>query len=69
MNSITYLHPWELDVEQPRVDSISVLSKFRHYVNLHKTEERFKKLLGDFRFAAISDVLNLSTATPHDRST
>jgi polysaccharide deacetylase family protein (PEP-CTERM system associated) len=59
---IFYLHPWELDFEQPRIDSISVLSKFRHYVNLHKTEERFKKLLVDFRFLTISDVLNRSTS-------
>jgi hypothetical protein len=63
MPFIFYLHPWELDDEQPRINSISMLSKFRHYVNLNKTEDRFKKLLTDFRFLAISDVLNGNTAT------
>jgi len=63
MPFIFYLHPWELDDEQPRINSISMLSKFRHYVNLNKTEDRFKKLLTDFRFSAISDVLNGNTAT------
>jgi polysaccharide deacetylase family protein (PEP-CTERM system associated) len=60
---IFYIHPWEIDPDQPRLNSISFRSRFRHYVNLHKTESRFKKLLSDFRFSAISDLLNGSTAT------
>jgi polysaccharide deacetylase family protein (PEP-CTERM system associated) len=59
---IFYIHPWELDFEQPRIDGARWKSQFRHYVNLNKTEDRFKKLLADFRFSAISDVLNGNTA-------
>jgi hypothetical protein len=68
---IFYIHPWELDFEQPRINSISTLSKFRHYVNLDKTENRFKKLLGDFQFSTIRDLLeqNRSTATLQHSST
>lgn len=51
-----YLHPWEIDPEQPRIKS-SWLSTFRHYNNLHRCEERLRRLLRDFRFAPVRDVL------------
>jgi polysaccharide deacetylase family protein (PEP-CTERM system associated) len=51
-----YLHPWEIDPEQPRVQA-SLLSRFRHYNNLHKCEARLHALLDDFRFAPMRDVL------------
>ncbi len=53
---IMYLHPWELDPEQPRMAG-SIVSQFRHYLNLRKTEGRLRQLLIDFKFAAIRDVL------------
>ncbi|MHB8534189.1 MAG: XrtA system polysaccharide deacetylase [Sulfuricaulis sp.] len=46
---IFYLHPWEIDPEQPRV-AASRLSQFRHYTNLGVCEERLRRLLGEFRF-------------------
>lgn len=45
-----YLHPWEVDPDQPHLDKASRLSKFRHYNNLDKTLTRFKQLLKDFDF-------------------
>ena len=51
-----YLHPWELDPDQPRL-SPGRLAAFRHYVNLARTESRLKKLLRDFRFGTLSDSL------------
>jgi len=51
-----YLHPWEIDVEQPRV-KVGLLSRFRHYTNLHKCEGRLRQLLADFRFSTMSKVL------------
>ena len=48
MRGIFYLHPWEIDPDQPRIDAASRLSKFRHYVNLGKTEARLGHLLRDF---------------------
>lgn len=53
---IMYLHPWELDPEQPRMDG-PLLSKVRHYLNLGKTEERLGWLLKDFSFAPINEVV------------
>ena len=45
---IFYTHPWEFDPAQPRVAGLSRLSRFRHYLNLSKTEPRMTRLLQDF---------------------
>ncbi len=58
--SIVYLHPWEIDPEQPRIMG-SALSKFRHYVNLEKMESTLKSLLRDFQFAPIREFSSPST--------
>lgn len=52
---VMYLHPWEIDPEQPRMQG-SCVSRFRHYLNLDKTESRLLRLLADFRFGPIRDV-------------
>ena len=49
---IFYLHPWELDPDQPRVDGLSWSMRFRHYNNLDRTEGRLERLLGDFSFTS-----------------
>ncbi len=54
--AIFYVHPWEIDPEQPRLGA-GLLSSFRHYRNLDKTEARLRRLLGDFRFGPMSVVL------------
>jgi hypothetical protein len=69
MPFIFYLHPWELDDEQPRINGAGWKSRFRHYTNLAKTEKRFKKLLADFRFSSICDLLTGDTAARHNSST
>ena len=53
---VMYLHPWEIDPEQPRMDG-PVLSQIRHYLNLGKTEQRLRWLLKDFSFAPINEVI------------
>jgi polysaccharide deacetylase family protein (PEP-CTERM system associated) len=54
--AIVYLHPWEFDPDQPRLPC-GTLDGFRHYVNLSKTEEKFRRLLGDFSFGTAREVL------------
>lgn len=49
-----YIHPWEIDPEQPRIKQAKLLSKFRTYYNLKKTKERFGQLLKDFEFGPIT---------------
>ena len=54
--AMIYLHPWEFDPEQPRFNNASRLSRFRHYLNLEKTENRLRALLQEFKFDAIDKV-------------
>jgi len=56
---IFYFHPWELDPNQPRINHIPWRSRFRHYVNLDKTEKKLKKLLSDFKFSTVLEVLSI----------
>ncbi len=53
---VFYLHPWEIDPDQPKVD-VSWFSKFRHYNNLDKCENRLQKLLSEFDFSTIKHKL------------
>jgi len=53
--AIVYFHPWEIDSNQPRING-SRLSRFRHYVNIERTEERIEHLLKTFSFGSVEDV-------------
>ncbi|MDR3628197.1 MAG: DUF3473 domain-containing protein [Ignavibacteriaceae bacterium] len=52
-----YIHPWEFDPGQPRITNIKLNYRLRHYTNLDKTEEKFKKLIRDFSFTPIRDII------------
>lgn len=54
---IFYLHPWEIDPDQPKV-STTWLSRFRHYRNLDKCEFRLTRLMSDFSFGTVREVLD-----------
>jgi polysaccharide deacetylase family protein (PEP-CTERM system associated) len=49
-SAVFYFHPWEIDVHQPRIDGIDARTRFRHYVNIHRMEQRLDSLLGDFHW-------------------
>jgi polysaccharide deacetylase family protein (PEP-CTERM system associated) len=56
-----YMHPWEIDPDQPRVKEASSLSRFRHYLNLEKTADRLAELLkrfSDARFLSMREYLD-----------
>jgi len=53
---VFYLHPWEIDPQQPKVKA-SLFSTFRHYNNLDKCYSRLENLLNDFSFTTVEDVL------------
>jgi polysaccharide deacetylase family protein (PEP-CTERM system associated) len=59
--AIFYLHPWEIDPQQPRIKG-SWAACFRHYVNLEKTESRLKRLLTDFRFVPMRNLAQQMTS-------
>ena len=54
---IFYLHPWEIDPDQPKIEA-GWFSRFRHYNNLEKCESRLQRLMKDFQFDTAWQVLN-----------
>ncbi|OUS25852.1 polysaccharide deacetylase [Gammaproteobacteria bacterium 45_16_T64] len=53
---IFYLHPWEVDAKQPRVEGVSAKTRFRHYINLKRVESRLSQLLTDFEWSSMADI-------------
>jgi polysaccharide deacetylase family protein (PEP-CTERM system associated) len=51
--AIFYFHPWEIDPGQPRVPGTNLKTRFRHYVNLSRTEGRLRRLTRDFRWGRV----------------
>jgi hypothetical protein len=62
-SAIFYFHPWEIDSDQPRIDGIDGKTRFRHYVNIDRMEQRLNRLLSDFRWGRM-DHLFMSRAVP-----
>jgi len=54
--AMIYLHPWELDPEQPRIRA-GFRARFRHYTGLGRTASRLRSLSRDFYFAPMSEAL------------
>lgn len=55
-SGIFYFHPWEIDPDQPRQEGISMKTKFRHYINLSRTESRLKTLTNDFSWGRMDEI-------------
>lgn len=56
MPAVFYLHPWELDPGQPRLNGLPFKIRFRHYVNLDRFAARLQKVLREFRWSRMDDV-------------
>jgi polysaccharide deacetylase family protein (PEP-CTERM system associated) len=60
---VFYIHPWELDPEHPIV-ATDWRARTTHYVNLHRTEARLRRLLADFEFGPLGAVTEACHAQP-----
>jgi polysaccharide deacetylase family protein (PEP-CTERM system associated) len=54
---VFYIHPWELDPDQPRVPGLKSADAFRQHVNLAQCDSRFVSLVGEFEWAPIWDLI------------
>ena len=54
--AMLYVHPWEIDPDQPRLSAGSRVSRFRHYVNLRSTAKKLDRLLQNHAFNAVGAV-------------
>jgi polysaccharide deacetylase family protein (PEP-CTERM system associated) len=61
---VFYIHPWEFDPDQPRMAGAGLKSRFRHYLNLKKTEGRFRSLVKVFSFAPLREALAFAEEMP-----
>ena len=52
---VFYLHPWEIDPDQPRQRQAPWKSRFRHYHNLARTETRLRHLLADLSWGRMDE--------------
>jgi polysaccharide deacetylase family protein (PEP-CTERM system associated) len=55
--AVVYLHPWELDPEQPR-QPVGAIQRLRHYYNLNGTHDKLDVLLREFRFVSVSEMMH-----------
>ncbi len=65
---VFYIHPWEIDPDQPRQKKASRRSQFRHYLNLSRTEGRLRRLLGDFSWNRMDRIFLEGITRGHDAS-
>jgi polysaccharide deacetylase family protein (PEP-CTERM system associated) len=59
--AVFYIHPWEVDPDHPRIPLPRRIAA-THYANLRRTEPRLERLLRDFRFAPMREVLGVDGA-------
>lgn len=52
-----YVHPWEVDPQQPRIEEAGRFSRFRHYTNLNSCAADIDRLLGEFDFKPMAEVI------------
>jgi polysaccharide deacetylase family protein (PEP-CTERM system associated) len=57
-----YIHPWELDPEQPRLNCGSRTARFRHYLHLRSTRSKLCGLLERFEFGTVSEAIEANCA-------
>ena len=55
-SAVFYFHPWEIDPGQPRIAGIDARTRFRHYVNINRTEGRLQSLMQDFRWGRMDQI-------------
>lgn len=59
--AVVYMHPWEIDCEQPRF-RVKKLTAVRHYAKLNTVENKIKKILSEFKFGSVSELINKASA-------
>ena len=63
-SAVFYFHPWEIDAEQPRIAGIDAKTRFRHYVNIPRNEDKLRQLLDDFRWGRMDRIFLARAAVP-----
>ncbi len=59
---VFYIHPWEIDPDQPRIRGGKFTSRLRHYVRLSKTYGKLERLLDSFQFSTVESLVREAAA-------
>ncbi len=51
---MTYIHPRDLDGEQPVLEGLSMARRFKSYVGVKRAEEKLRRYMTDFKFVDIA---------------
>lgn len=62
-SAVIYLHPWEIDVEQPRLP-VGVKKRFILYANISRTERKLRRLMNEFQFTTIQNYFGFEAQEP-----
>ncbi|MES2353876.1 MAG: XrtA system polysaccharide deacetylase [Pseudomonadota bacterium] len=65
---VFYFHPWEIDPGQPRYQNLGFKTRFRHYVNLSRMEDRIRLLLRDFKWDRMDRIFLTGDQNAAERS-
>ncbi len=60
---VFFIHPWEIDPDQPRPPHAPMRTRFRHYANLRHTKKRLHRLLRDFSWTRMDRAFLMEDAT------
>lgn len=64
--AIVYFHPWEIDPGQPRIKT-RLKSRFRHYLNLERMEQKIRHLMENLRFSTVRECLAANEQSCQER--
>ncbi len=53
---VFYLHPWEIDISQPKIN-LSMFKSIRHYYNIKNTFRKFSTILEQYKFTTIKELI------------
>jgi polysaccharide deacetylase family protein (PEP-CTERM system associated) len=59
---VFYIHPWELDPDQPRFEPSSRFLGFRHYLRLDSTIATLERILSECSWGSIAEIAGTSSA-------
>lgn len=55
---IFYIHPWELDPKHPYLSDLPKRIRIPHYKNLNKTGKKLERLVKDFEFCSLKELID-----------
>ena len=62
--AVIYIHPWEIDERQPRVEGLTAFQKYRQYGSINTIEKKMELLLQTFDFSTVRDYIRRLVRKP-----